>query len=157
MKLKRVILLIMLIGWMTLIFCLSAQTATQSSELSGGLIDKILNVFGRELSQFEIAMIDFMQFVIRKSAHMFLYVVLAILVFLELSTYAVKRIFSITSLISICYAISDEIHQYFVPGRSCELRDVLIDTFGVIIGIAIVKIARNLANKTKEISINKSI
>ena len=33
------------------------------------------------------------------------------------------------------YSISDEIHQIFVPGRSCELLDVFIDTCGSLIGI----------------------
>ena len=33
------------------------------------------------------------------------------------------------------YAVTDEVHQYFVPGRSCELRDVLVDTSGALTGI----------------------
>ena len=36
------------------------------------------------------------------------------------------------------YAVSDEIHQTFVPGRSGEVGDVLIDTFGVLIGVCMV-------------------
>ena len=32
------------------------------------------------------------------------------------------------------YAISDEVHQIFVDGRSCELRDWAIDTVGAILG-----------------------
>lgn len=31
-------------------------------------------------------------------------------------------------------------NQYFIPGRSAEFRDVLIDTGGIIIGIIIVLI-----------------
>jgi len=34
----------------------------------------------------------------------------------------------------MAYAFSDEWHQWFVEGRSCELRDVGIDTMGVILG-----------------------
>jgi len=34
----------------------------------------------------------------------------------------------------MAYAVSDELHQWFVEGRSCELRDVGIDTMGVILG-----------------------
>jgi len=147
---KRIILMILSIGWMILIFSLSAQTATQSSELSGGLIDKILSIFNRELSQFEIAVIDFMQFIIRKSAHMFLYTVLSILVLLELSLYNIKKYSIMAVLFCIFYAITDEFHQYFVPGRSCELRDVLIDSFGVILGVLIVKIVRKMSRKTKQ-------
>ena len=33
------------------------------------------------------------------------------------------------------YAVSDEIHQYFVPGRACMLRDMLLDTCGSLAGI----------------------
>jgi len=32
------------------------------------------------------------------------------------------------------YAISDEVHQIFIDGRSCELRDWAIDTVGAILG-----------------------
>ena len=38
--------------------------------------------------------------------------------------------------IGTLYAVSDEVHQYFVPGRSCELRDMLIDACGVAVGAA---------------------
>lgn len=40
------------------------------------------------------------------------------------------RMFLITVAICFLYAISDEIHQYFVPGRACRVFDVLIDTSG---------------------------
>lgn len=35
------------------------------------------------------------------------------------------------------YAVSDELHQILVPGRSCQARDVLIDSAGVAMGILI--------------------
>ena len=41
-------------------------------------------------------------------------------------------------IIGFFYAVSDEIHQYFVPGRAMQARDVLIDTAGVFLGICIV-------------------
>ena len=36
------------------------------------------------------------------------------------------------------YAVTDEIHQSFVPGRSCELRDMGIDSCGVLAGVLVV-------------------
>ena len=39
-------------------------------------------------------------------------------------------------LICFLYACSDEIHQLFVPGRSGEARDVLIDTLGACLGVS---------------------
>lgn len=35
------------------------------------------------------------------------------------------------------YAVSDEIHQYFVPERACRLLDVFIDACGSAVGAAI--------------------
>lgn len=38
--------------------------------------------------------------------------------------------------VGIAYAVSDEIHQMFVPGRSAELADLVADSAGVILGTA---------------------
>ena len=38
-------------------------------------------------------------------------------------------------LLSAAYAASDEIHQYFVPGRTCSFLDFLADLSGIIVGI----------------------
>ena len=41
-------------------------------------------------------------------------------------------------LISFIYACSDEIHQLFIPGRSGQFTDVLIDTSGALIMLLII-------------------
>jgi len=38
----------------------------------------------------------------------------------------------LTIIISIIYAISDEFHQLFVPGRNFAISDILIDSAGVL-------------------------
>ncbi|MEN7982261.1 MAG: VanZ family protein [Nanoarchaeota archaeon] len=40
-------------------------------------------------------------------------------------------------LISVAYAISDEIHQYFVPWRFCDIFDVFVDIAGIIFAMMI--------------------
>jgi VanZ family protein len=45
-----------------------------------------------------------------------------------------RKAFIITLLFSVVYAITDEIHQYFVPLRSATAWDVLVDSFGALIG-----------------------
>ncbi len=50
-------------------------------------------------------------------------------------------------IIGFLYAVSDEIHQYFVPGRAMQTRDVLIDTAGVLLGICIVHGLNRIRNK----------
>ncbi len=43
---------------------------------------------------------------------------------------------ALPAAIAILYAISDELHQHFVPGRNGSAVDILIDTVGVLAGVA---------------------
>ncbi|MGM0653228.1 MAG: VanZ family protein [Bacillota bacterium] len=42
-------------------------------------------------------------------------------------------------IVSLIYAVSDEIHQLFVPGRQASIADVGIDTAGILLGLLLVK------------------
>ncbi|MBD3353105.1 MAG: hypothetical protein GF364_16610 [Candidatus Lokiarchaeota archaeon] len=57
-------------------------------------------------------------------------------------------------LIGVLYAISDEIHQYFVPYRYFDVFDILLDTIGVLLGLVgfliTYKIAVSLISKIKK-------
>ena len=55
--------------------------------------------------------------------------------------------FGISFVLGIVYATSDEIHQYFVPGRACMIEDVFIDTLGVILGILLIMLGRRITKK----------
>ena len=48
---------------------------------------------------------------------------------------------------SILYAISDEVHQYFVPGRFATLTDLIFDTLGIITGLICIHIYKKIVNK----------
>lgn len=50
-------------------------------------------------------------------------------------------------LIAVFYGISDEIHQYFVPGRHCSLHDVFADTFGALIAYSVALLDYFLLNR----------
>jgi VanZ family protein len=86
--------------------------------------------------------------IIRNTAHFTIYAALG---FFSSFTVGQRKLFSKGSLgvVLFCfiYAVSDEIHQYFVPGRSCMFADMLIDTCGGITGMTIsfliMKIFRN--------------
>ena len=45
------------------------------------------------------------------------------------------RVYIILGLIGILYGLSDEIHQSFVPNRTCTISDFLADSFGVILAL----------------------
>ena len=52
------------------------------------------------------------------------------------------------------YAATDEVHQYFVPGRSARVFDVGIDTLGVITGIIIFTIIISIIHKIRNVKKN---
>ena len=49
-----------------------------------------------------------------------------------------SKILRLAVFIGFLYACTDAFHQTFVPGRSGEFRDILIDTFGVLLGTLII-------------------
>lgn len=76
---------------------------------------------------------------IRKTAHTMEYAVLGGLLVLMYGSYGIigKKGMAYGILTGVAYAMTDEIHQLFVPGRSCQVTDVLIDSAGVLFGSVI--------------------
>lgn len=74
---------------------------------------------------------------VRKCAQAAEYMVLAVWVFLTVSSFRKKSkgAFIPAWLITTAYAATDEIHQLFVPGRSGRATDVCIDAAGALVGI----------------------
>ena len=132
----KVIKIILLILWMMIIFAFSNQKAIDSSNLSNGLIDrtvvKVYKVFYGDISkEKEEVIIEKYSYPIRKLAHYSLYFILGILSFLVIVDYKNnKKLILYSMLICFLYACTDEFHQLFVYGRSAEIKDVLIDSFG---------------------------
>lgn len=76
--------------------------------------------------------------VLRKLGHAAAYGLLAILVAYALRRFDVKRRWLFTMVLVIAYAITDEVHQAFVPGRVSSPVDLLIDALGGVVGLGIV-------------------
>lgn len=144
---------------MMLIFSFSAQNAESSSSLSGGTINVILKTvikdFGSLSAERQAAIIGGYQFVVRKSAHFLAYMMLGILSMTALFQYSLKSKRRFTEAMIICsgYAVTDELHQLFIPGRSGRVADVFIDSCGALIGILLVllihRIFRRFGRKIK--------
>ena len=124
--------------WMGLIFFFSSQPGKESSELSQGISQFLINLVTRIFPGLEVDLQAFHLF-IRKNAHFFVYLILGLLVFRALlkSKPFCIRTGLIALLICFLYAVSDEFHQLFVPGRSGQISDVIIDTSGAITGLAL--------------------
>ena len=69
------------------------------------------------------------------------------------SYYPVRNFFICVAIASI-YGAIDEFHQYFVPGRSCDIWDWVADTLGGVAGAAFVMISARVyerLNKAKKL------
>jgi len=129
---------VLVIGWMALIYFLSAQHAEQSANLSGGITQFVKEIVEQVAPDGEFQM-DEISFFVRKNAHFFAYMLLAVLTLNAVRRNGVLGWLSmgVAFIISVLYAISDEVHQLFVPGRSGQVSDVLLDSAGALVGIAL--------------------
>ena len=135
---KRIILIILTILWMGIIFSFSAENSDKSSNTSGRTIRTIVRIFTNLPKEQENQVVEQLQHVVRKGAHFSIYTIGGIILLFLVKTYTNNKPWIYAWGIGTLYAITDEIHQYFVPGRSCEIADVMLDSCGVITGILIV-------------------
>lgn len=132
--------------WMAVIFGFSSEKSDQSDETSlnvGKLIAEIVvKDFDKMSEKEQLEMIESWNFAIRKTAHFCEYAMLGILVISMFLQVDISRKNAVILGIILCafYAMSDELHQYFVPGRACQFRDVCIDTAGAATGIFVLLI-----------------
>ena len=138
---KKIIKLLLVVAWMGIIFSFSSDNGDDSTKKSDSFILSIVEVFyNRDLSASEEEKwTTYLVTPVRKGAHFFVYLVLGILIcnflleYIEIS----RKLKLISIFSSFIYACSDEIHQLMVPGRSGQVSDVVLDTFGASIGIII--------------------
>ncbi|MEG0021942.1 MAG: VanZ family protein [Bacilli bacterium] len=130
---------IFVITMMIIIFLFSNQKGTNSTSLTNSFIrTTIISLSPVKINEEKIDKIIKNIFVpIRKIAHFTIYFLLGISIINLISDYTIKNLILISILLSVSYALTDEIHQLFVVGRGGSLIDVLIDTLGASTGIFI--------------------
>lgn len=153
-KKSKIIFALLTAAVMVCIFFFSCENADKSSDTSGIIVNFILNVFYRDFDSMTLAeqaeTMSQISHIIRKTAHFTIYAALG---FFSSLTAGRRKIFSKSSLVVVlfcfAYAVSDEIHQYFVPGRACMFTDMLIDTCGGITGMGLSFVAMKIFRKWK--------
>ena len=129
---KTVLLFLCTLSWMGLIFYFSAQPADSSKEASGKVLESIMVavkwIFGQDVPCFSAGIFLETDHYVRKAGHAFEYLVLGALVVMLVKTLGIRRVFLISLLVCASYAVSDELHQMFVPGRGPMASDVALDT-----------------------------
>ena len=134
------VFLIIALLLMVLIFALSARDGVESASDSGRVGMMLGSLLFRDFESWspdeQAAFAAAADHAIRKTAHACEYALLGFLWFMALSPREKSfRRFAAAFVISALYAVSDEVHQYFVPGRSCMLSDVLLDSAGSLVGV----------------------
>lgn len=132
---------IMTIAVMVCIFLFSCENADDSSDTSGNFVNLIISIFYGDYDELPLweqeEIRGNISHFIRKTAHFTIFAALGFFAFL---TSGQKKLLckGTAAVLIFCglYAVSDELHQYFVPGRACMLRDMLLDTCGSLAGIA---------------------
>lgn len=129
---------------MLTIFSFSAQSREQSGSMSMDISRTIIKIENRLLhrdmtdSELETAA-KRIEHPLRKCAHVAEYFVLACLLMLSLHVWGMKgkKLFCTVLLITILFAAGDEFHQYLVGDRGPSVKDVMIDTCGVLTGMGV--------------------
>ncbi len=139
----RLLLTALTLAVMAAIFIFSTEPAEQSDQTSGWIsesVDRILwpdwDTMPRESKE---PIYFTTQTVIRKCAHFTEYTVLGCLLLLTLRSWMGERerLRLIAWLAGTCYAMTDELHQLLVDGRSGQWQDVMLDSAGVLTGVLI--------------------
>ena len=110
---------------MAAIFCFSQQSGVESQSLSDGLLSKIFDMIGLLIPSA----------VIRKLAHAAEFALLAVLLFHALYRTCGRGRPWLAWSLSTLYAVTDEVHQIFIPGRACRFFDVCVDAAGALAGV----------------------
>ncbi|MBE5819578.1 MAG: VanZ family protein [Clostridiales bacterium] len=136
---QKIILIILLIIWMITVYCFSNQKGETSGNTSGKVIEAVLKIFTKDVSEEKIQKL---QLPIRKLAHFTIFAIGGVLAIMLLNQYNIPLIQKIiySQLIITIYAATDEFHQKFIPGRTASIWDVLIDSAGALTAILIISL-----------------
>lgn len=140
MKNKKTSIILCIFSFLIVIgiFGFSAQTGEESGNISQKFTEKFLDIFG--LTE---ANVNRAEHILRKCAHVLEYALMGALIYvLALRIPKIQTPACLPSalafVITFLYAVTDEIHQIFIPGRGPSVRDVLLDGIGALIGILMI-------------------
>ena len=119
--------LIIVLTLLILIFCLSHENGEDSTETSGWFTTLINFILPFPVSES----------VVRTLAHFSEFACLSFFMNNLFVSYKNKLSPVISCTLSFVYAITDEIHQIFIPGRACQFQDMMVDLAGIISGMIV--------------------
>ncbi len=140
--LKRIIFLFLLLATFCIIFNFSSQNGIESGNLSKKVTTFIVEIFSKFKtmnSSMKLHYIAKLHPIVRKLAHFSIYTLVGFSIMGFMCTFNIKNKYKVfvSIVIGVIYAVTDEIHQSFTPGRGPSPMDVCIDSLGVLTGIFI--------------------
>lgn len=143
------------LAMMYIIFRMSAQDGTASASLSFKVSHRLIAIANAILDKnWDVLQTayyaDRIHFYVRKLGHVTEYFALAASVAFPLYVYRLRgfKLVLLAGTFCVGFAFLDEYHQSFVAGRGPSLRDVGIDSIGIVTGIICVRIAGYIGRKT---------
>ncbi len=143
MIVRRKIFLILMLVWMAVIFAFSCRNGVESTgdsyQIGMSVGRLVVPAFHNLSSEEQLAFAERVDYPVRKTAHALEYAILGAFAAGWLYDAKGRRGRNILPawLVATLYAASDELHQLFVPGRSGQVTDVLLDSTGAIAGVLI--------------------
>ena len=136
-----------LIFMLSIIFSFSAQNGEKSGKLSYEISYKIVeiknNIFNEDKTEDILKKeADHIHFYVRKAGHITEYFILVLTIIFPLYVYGFRgrKLFITSFIMAVTFAGLDEYHQSFVDGRGPSVKDVGIDSIGILAGILIIYI-----------------
>ena len=159
---KKILLIITSIIWISFIAFNTSQNGQVSNNATVSIAEKIVNKLQDVFSESEentntngSELIKKVNKYIRKFAHGFEFLVLAIIISSILYSFNIKNreVIIYTLFFVLLYAVIDEFRQIYIPGRNSNVKDIVIDFIGGIGGVIIfqcVLICKNIYLKKEE-------
>lgn len=144
---SRIVMTVLTLLFIAFIFGNSLRTADASSEQSEGILEFINRILCSINADWSVD-----QFIVRKLAHFSEFALLGALLTATVYLYIGKRLKSalIALPVGACVGVCDELLQTVSEGRSCELRDMLIDSSGVVVGVLLASLIITLIIRLKK-------
>ena len=135
-KIIKITLWILVIIWMITILSFSSESAEFSDNKSRTIVQIIMPLI--EKLNIEIS-IDQLNHYIRKTAHIFNYFLLSILLTIAWRlSFTNKAKYTAPYIIATIFSAIDEFFQTFINGRGGRLSDVMIDNIGILLALLLI-------------------
>lgn len=127
---KRIIAWSFVLLWVIIIFRFSSDSGEVSLGKSQVIVERVEQAIETGLP----VKPERLHLFIRKAAHVLSYFVLTLVLIIAFKTSKKKypKLLLNAWIVATLIAATDELYQRTIPGRSGELRDVLIDSIGII-------------------------